>query len=255
MPLNDIAAAIITRNAAETLSKTLDSLRDFPEVVIYDNGSVDGTEAIAKRYANVRYFSGDFLGFGPSKNRAAELAERDWILSIDADEQASPELVAELAGLALDDNRHLGEVLRRNFMLGKHVRHSGWGNDWLPRIYNKQFHRYNDANVHERILPRDGSDMRRLRGVLNHDAVRELGSFLVKIDRYTAIRAADASSALPVPIIYLKSLWAFFRVFVLQAGFLDGWRGLVIAWCDATGVFFKYMRAVAKLRSQDGMKQ
>jgi len=252
MPLNQIAAAIITRDAAETLQKTLDSLRDFPEVVIYDNGSSDDTESIARSYSNVRFFRGDFVGFGPTKNRAAELAERDWILSIDADEQATPELVTELAGMALDDERFLGEILRRNFMLGKEVRHSGWGGDWLPRLYHRQVHRYNDANVHERILPTDDSEVRRLHGPMNHDAVRELGSFLIKIDRYTAIRAADAKSALPVAVIYLKSLWAFVRVYVLQAGFLDGWRGLVIAWCDATGVFFKYMRAVAKLRSQDG---
>ena len=252
MPLNQIAAAIITRDAAETLHKTLDSLRDFPEVVIYDNGSSDDTESIARGYGNVRFFHGDFVGFGPTKNRAAELAERDWILSIDADEQVTPELVTELAGMTLDDERLLGEILRRNFMLGKEVRHSGWGADWLPRLYHRQVHRYNDANVHERVLPIDGSEVRRLHGAMNHDAVRELGSFLVKIDRYTAIRATDAKSALPVAVIYLKSLWAFFRVYVLQAGFLDGWRGLVIAWCDATGVFFKYMRAVAKLRSQDG---
>lgn len=252
MPLNQIAAAIITRDAAETLQKTLDSLRDFPEVVIYDNGSSDDTESIARSYSNVRFFRGDFVGFGPTKNRAAELAERDWILSIDADEQVTPELVTELAGMALDDERFLGEILRRNFMLGKEVRHSGWGGDWLPRLYHRQVHRYNDANVHERILPTDDSEVRRLHGPMNHDAVRELGSFLIKIDRYTAIRAADAKSALPVAVIYLKSLWAFVRVYVLQAGFLDGWRGLVIAWCDATGVFFKYMRAVAKLRSQDG---
>jgi glycosyltransferase involved in cell wall biosynthesis len=252
MPLNDIAAAIITRDAAETLQKTLDSLRDFPEVVIYDNGSSDDTESIARRYSNVRFFQGDFIGFGPTKNRAAELAERDWILSIDADEQVTPELVTELAGTLLGDKQFLGEILRRNFMLGKEVRHSGWGGDWLPRFYHRQVHRYNDANVHERILPNDGAEVRRLQGAMHHDAVRELGSFLVKIDRYTAIRAADATSTLPVAVIYLKSLWAFFRVYILQAGFLDGWRGLVIAWCDATGVFFKYMRAVARLRSQNG---
>ena len=250
MPLTDIAAAIITRDAAETLPKTLDSLRDFPEVVVYDNGSSDDTEAIARRYSNVRFLQGEFIGFGPTKNRAAGLAERDWILSIDADEQVTPELLSELSELPLDDNRFLGEILRRNFMLGKEVRHSGWGGDWLPRLYHREVHRYNDANVHERILPAAKANVQRLRGALNHDAVREIGSFLVKIDRYPAIRAADAKKALPVAVIYLKSLWAFLRVYILQAGFLDGWRGLVIAWCDATGVFFKYMRAVAKIRTQ-----
>jgi glycosyltransferase involved in cell wall biosynthesis len=248
MPLSDIAAAIITRDAAETLAATLDSLIDLPEVVIYDNGSTDQTEEIARRYTNVRFIRGEFLGFGPTKNKAAELAEHDWIFSIDADEQASPELIRELASLSLADPKMLYETLRQNFMLGKHVRHSGWGRDWLPRIYHREQHRYNDANVHEKIIPRADSQVVRLKSPLRHDAVRDLGSFLVKIDRYTAIRAADAVSALPTIVVYLKSLWAFFRVYLLQAGFLDGWRGLVIAWSDATGVFFKYMRAVARFK-------
>lgn len=248
MPLGDIAAAIITRDAGETLATTLESLRELPEVVIYDNGSTDNTEAIARAYSNVRFVQGEFLGFGPTKNKAAELAQRDWVFSIDADEQASQGLIDEMARLSLDDPSVLFEMLRQNFMLGKHVRHSGWGRDWLPRFYHRDHHRYNDANVHERILPRDDSKLVRLKSPLRHDAVRDIGSFLVKIDRYTAIRAADATSALPTVVIYLKSLWAFLRVYILQAGFLDGWRGLVIAWSDATGVFFKYMRAVAKFK-------
>ncbi len=251
MSLGDIAAAIITRDAAETLAATLDSLKDLPEVVIYDNGSTDNTAEIARSYINVRFVQGNFIGFGPTKNKAAELAERDWIFSIDADETLSPELVKELANAALDDSRVLYEVLRQNFMLGKHVRYSGWGSDWLPRFYHRKHHHYNDANVHEKILRRADSKVQRFRAPIRHAAVREMGSLLIKIERYTAIRAADASSFLPVPVIYLKSLWAFFRVYIVYAGFLDGWRGLVIAWYEATGVFFKYMRAVAKFKAND----
>lgn len=252
MPLEDIAAAIITRNAEATLAETLASLARLPEVVVYDNGSTDATGEIARAHDNVRYFSGEFLGFGPTKNHAADLAERDWILSIDADETASEALIDELARLDLTDPHRLFLVDRHNFFMGRRVKHAGWGNDWLPRFYHRAQHRYNNAAVHERIEPAPGTRLARLAGPLNHRAVGRLGDFLQKADRYSDIRAkATRRSAAPA-LIFLRAVWAFLRTYFLRLGFLEGWRGLVIAWGDADGVFYKYMKATARDRVERG---
>ncbi|WP_405228011.1 glycosyltransferase family 2 protein [Lentisalinibacter sediminis] len=252
MPLADIAAVIITRDAEATLAETLASLASLPEVVVYDNGSTDGTEDIARAHENVRWFSGEFMGFGPTKNHAAGLAERDWILSIDADEAASEELIAELDALDLSDNARLFEVDRHNYLMGKRVRHAGWGNDWLPRFYHRDCHHYNEAYVHERIEPRVGTVLVRLRAPLQHRAVERLGAFLQKADRYSEMRAARSSAAKPPIMIFLRAAWAFFRTYFLRLGFLEGWRGLVIAWGEADGVFYKYMKATARQRVDAG---
>ena len=86
--IKDISCVIIAKDASLTIAKTLESLSDFEDVVVYDNGSTDGTLEIVKNYSNVNLVQGGFLGFGPTKNRAAEFAKNRWILSLDTDRRA-----------------------------------------------------------------------------------------------------------------------------------------------------------------------
>lgn len=240
-----ISAVIISRDAEQTIGATLESLAGFAEVVVYDNGSQDRTIEVARRFANVCVHEGEFLGFGPTKNRAADLAANDWILSIDSDERVSAELFDSVTSADLSDDKVAYEVLRVNYLRGKPVRHSGWGGDWLLRLYNRRATSVSDAAVHEVVEGPTGGRVVRLRGELAHDAVRELGQFLVKIDRYSELFRTGSPRVLPVPVVFLRSVWTFIRVYVFQLGFLDGWRGLVIAVGDANGVFFKYMKSFA----------
>lgn len=130
-------------------------------------------------------------------------------------------------------------------MLGRLVRHSGWGRDWLPRIYHRSRARFSDAPVHERLVPGPGVEVRRLRGDLHHEAVREIGDLLEKVNRYSELRRREGTRTYLPALIVLRALWAFLRTWLLQGGVLDGWRGLVIAWSNANGVFFKYMKRYA----------
>jgi glycosyltransferase involved in cell wall biosynthesis len=240
-----ISAVIISRNAEETIAATLDSLKDFPEVIVYDNGSTDRTVEIARGYTNVSLHEGDFFGFGPTKNHAASLASNDWVFSIDSDERISDELFASIAAADLSIDTVAYSVHRANYLRGRRVRFSGWGNDWLLRLYNRNVTGLTDVAVHENVRPPVGGEVRKMHGDLFHDAVRELGDFLVKIDRYTEIRRNQTGRVISPVLIVLRSAWAFVRTYLLRLGFLDGWRGLVIAICDANGVFFKYMKPYA----------
>lgn len=243
MSLKDISAVMITRNAEETLAGALDSLRGFAEVIIYDNGSTDGTLVLASRHPNVRVHTGPFLGFGPSRNRATELAGSHWVFAIDADERISPELAKTLDGLALDDAQQAFAVLRRNHMLGRAVTRGGWGSDWLIRLYHRGVQCYSDDMVHEKVKLAPGARVTRIAGALEHEAVRDIGQMLDKVNRYSEIRCRTIRHA-PMPgFIVLRAFWAFLRSYLLKGGFLAGWRGLVIAWSNANGVFYKYMKA------------
>lgn len=237
-----MSAVIISRDSEETIGATLDSLNAFDEVVVYDNGSADSTIEIAKRYPNVSLHQGDFLGFGPTKNHAAGLARHDWVFSIDSDESISPELLSSISNADRSDPQIAYRVLRGNYLCGKLVRHSGWGGDWLVRMYNRTGTGLNDVAVHETVQPPPGGRVQRLRGELSHDAVREVRDFLVKIDRYSEMVRKENPRILWPPIVFLRSAWAFFRSYVLRLGILDGWRGLVIAVSDANGTFYKYMK-------------
>lgn len=245
MPLQDIAAAIITKNAERTLEATLESLRPLPEVVVYDNGSTDRTLAIARQFPNVSLFTGEFFGFGKTYNHAADLPTRDWVFTIDADETISEELMRETNAADLSDPQLAYEVLRDNYFMGKHVRHAGWARDWLLRLYNRQVFRHSDDDVHPRIYVPGGARVRRLHGSLAHDAFQDLGQFLDKTNHYTELRRTSMSRTYPPVVIFSRATWAFLKAYVIQGGFLDGWRGLVIAVSNFNGTFFKYMKIYA----------
>ncbi|MDG1462933.1 MAG: glycosyltransferase family 2 protein [Gammaproteobacteria bacterium] len=255
MSLNAISAVIIAHNSEATLSACLRSLERLPEVVIYENGSNDRTVEIARKFSNVRLEQGEFIGFGPTKNLAAKFSCNDWVLSLDSDEEVSSELIDELAALDLGDPKNLYKILRQNFFMGEHVKHSGWGNDWLPRLYNRKSHSYNEALVHENIIPLHDANIQKLRGPLRHRAVSEISQFLVKIDRYTELRMQEGSKGYGPLVSLLKANWAFFRSFILQLGILDGWRGVVIAWGDACGVFYRCMKCYARDQQKKATKQ
>ncbi|MGB9430372.1 MAG: glycosyltransferase family 2 protein [Gammaproteobacteria bacterium] len=239
--LHRISVVLIVRDAAATLAATLDSVRDFGEVLIYDNGSRDNTPEIAYRYANVRIERGQFSGFGPTRNAAAVLVHHDWIFSLDADEVVRPGLAAAIASLALDKPEQTYAVERQNYLLGKRVRHGGWGSQWLTRLYNRRTHQFTDVAVHEKVELKTGEQPVQLPGVLRHTGMRDAGDFLVKMHRYTMLKAGESTRTYPPAIILLKTVWAFIRAYVLRLGLLDGWRGLLISVSEANGVFYKYM--------------
>jgi glycosyltransferase involved in cell wall biosynthesis len=236
---------MITRDAEATLEAALASLIGFPEVIVYDNGSTDRTLEIAAQFPNVTIHRGDFVGFGPTKNRAAGLARHDWIFSIDSDEQVSAALMAGICTANLADRGVGYEVLRQNYFMGKPVARAGWGNDWLFRLYDRRTASFTDALVHENLRFHGAGRTERLNGTLDHHAARDVGGFLVKVNRYSELRRQERRRAPPPAAIFLRAVWAFWRTYLLQLGFLEGWRGLVIAWSNANGVFFKYMKAYA----------
>lgn len=242
LSLDRISAVIITRDAEQTLATTLQSLSGFPEVVVYDNGSTDGTREAARRFENVRLVEGSFEGFGPTRNKAAEYASQDWILSVDADEHPDAQLIRAIGAAALDTPETVYALYRANRLMGREVRVGGWGGDWQKRLYNRTRVAFSRAPVHESLATGPEVRVRRLEGRLLHDAARDPGDFLLKVHRYSGLRAATQKPLHPA-LIVPRAAWAFLRSYVLRLGFTAGWRGLAIAWSDANGVFYKYLRA------------
>ncbi len=236
-----ISVVLMVRDAAATLAAALESVREFDEVLIYDNGSRDDTLNVAGRFPNVRICKGEFTGFGATRNTAAALARNDWIFSLDADEVVEASLRAGLSGLTLDDPQQTYAVERQNYLLGKRVRHGGWGSQWLTRLYNRRTHRFTEVAVHEKVELKGGEQALQLAGSLRHTAMRDAGDFLVKMHRYTMLKAGESTRTYAPGIILLKSIWAFMRAYFLRLGLLDGWRGLLISVSEANGVFYKYM--------------
>ena len=243
--IENISAVIITKNAFETISVTLESLKDFKEIVIFDSGSTDGTIDAIKTYVNVSLYSGDFLGFGETKNNAINLASNDWIFSLDADEVLSKELALNLYEIDLKP-KLVGQVQRKNFFMGKEMTTAGWGRDMLIRLFNRKDFCFSDLKVHEKVEIDQSAEKILLKGCLFHFAINHLSETLAKANLYSELYAKENNVSYPIIIIIFKALYAFIRTYFFQKGFLSGWRGFVLAVSNSIGVFYKYTKIYAR---------
>jgi glycosyltransferase involved in cell wall biosynthesis len=246
--IDRISAVIISKNADLTIASSLDSLKDFKEVVVFDSGSKDKTEEIVKSYDNTILYRGDFLGFGETKNYAVSLASNDWVFSLDADELLSDDLISHLKSIDLQP-KIVGKTLRKNFFLGKEITTAGWGRDKIIRLFNRTEFYFSDRKVHEKVEVDKSANIIDLRGFLKHDALNNLSETLEKANLYSELYANENEKSYPIIFILIKSFYAFFRTYFLQKGFMAGWRGVVIAFSNSVGVFYKYIKIYVKKKS------
>jgi len=242
--IENITPVIIAKNAEETIFETLNSLISFEEVILYLNNSTDTTKNIAQKYSNVKIIQGDFLGFGPTKNKAATYSSNEWILSLDSDEVLDEKLTKEIGSLNLKNEKIVYELKRDNYFLGKKVNYSGWGKDYLHRIYNKNYHSLNDNLVHEFLRLKEDASVVRLKNSFKHNAVQKISQQLQKMDSYSTIYATEKrckKKSTPF-IAILKSIFFFIKTYFFKLGFLDSTAGLLISISGANGVFYKYMK-------------
>jgi glycosyltransferase involved in cell wall biosynthesis len=238
----NISAVIIVKNGAKTIGKTLEALMEFDDVVVYDNGSTDETIKITQKYKNVNLVEGEFIGFGSTKNRAASFAKHDWILIIDSDEVVDEKLLSTLKTKELQKNR----VYILNFLAfykNIEIKHCGWNNQKVKRLYNKTMTRFNDNLVHENIID-EGFETEILDGNIKHYSYTSISDFIIKIDRYSSLFANEnvgKKSSSPCKA-FSNATYSFMKTYIFKRGFLDGYAGLIISVTHATNNFFKYMK-------------
>ncbi len=239
--ITNITPVIIAKDVQETIEETLKSLVSFDEVIIYLNNSTDETKQIAQKFSNVKIIDGVFVGFGPTKNNASEFSSNDWILSLDSDEVILPNLLDELQSLKLEDDNEVFIIKRDNYFLGKEVKYSGWGKDYLVRLYNRQNHQFNQNMVHEFVALSSDTKKTTLKNSFKHNAVIDINQFLVKIIKYSDLASKDKKTCCFL-VVLAKAKWAFLKTYFLQLGFLDGWRGFVIAIFAFIGKFLRFVK-------------
>ena len=247
--IENISAVIITKNVSETIKDTLDSLTGFKEIVVFDSGSTDNTIDIIQTYENISLFQGEFLGFGPTKNYAINLARNDWIFSIDADESLSKKLALHLSEIDLE-SKLIGEIRRDNYFMGKEMRVAGWGRDRLIRLFNRTEFRFSDRQVHEKVEVDSSAIMVSLRGSIKHNSINNLSQTLEKANLYSELYAEQNNKHYPIWVIMCKTGYSFLRTYVLQRGFLAGWRGLVLSISNSIGVFYKYIKVYVRQKQK-----
>ncbi len=240
--LQNISVVIITKDVEDTIERTLQSLVEFPEVIIYDTGSIDNTIQIVEQFHNSKIVLGKFVGFGKTKNLAVKEAKNSWILSLDGDEYINENLVRELDSLELKRDRAYS-ILRDNYVLGKKMRWSGLGRDWLVRLFHRDVYSFKELSVHE-FVDVGSSNIQKVKNSFSHIAVSDPSQILLKIAKYSKLSGDSLERRYSIYSVLLKTVFAFFRTYILKGGFLDGWRGVLISLSNANGRFYKYIRQV-----------
>ncbi|MFM8735148.1 MAG: glycosyltransferase family 2 protein [Pirellulales bacterium] len=224
-----ISAVVIAQDAAAHIATTLASVSRCGERLVLDSGSTDDTVAIARR-AGARVEHQAFLGYGPQKCRAVELATHDWILSLDADEELDDEAQRSLETLDLSDPDACFGLRRRTFIGGREVRHGPWGNDVVLRLFNRRTAGFKPLPVHEVVVA--ARRPRILPGSILHHSYTACADVIARSLRYAPLKAAimrrkaQRPSALLLPV---RAVGAFVKCYLWQGGFRDGADGFVVA--------------------------
>ena len=241
-----VSIVIPTRNEALQIGECVRGLAWAEEVIVVDGGSADGT-AESARAAGARVLNGARAGTGgqtiaAQRNAGIAAAAHEWVFALDADERIGPELAAELAATVAAPAHDAYAVRRRNVFFGRTITRAGWGEDWVVRLFRRE-RRFVERRVHEGLEP--VADVGRLGAPLEHVPYRDLSHYLQKLDRYATWAAEDLAARGRRPRLsdlLFRPPARFARMYLLQLGVLEGWRGAVLCGLAAVSVFLKYAR-------------
>ncbi len=237
-----ISVAIITMNVAEELDRCLASVSFADQIVVLDQGSTDHTAEVCSRHGAELHQS-DWLGFGPTKDKAVSYCTNRWVLSLDTDEVVTSELRRAIEELEDQPTEAAFTLNRLSRFLGYWIRHCGWHPDYVVRLFDTQRARFNSKPVHESIETE--GKIGRLPGLLHHYTYESMEQYIVKLNRYTTLAAEQMHSEgrrTSLLSAVLRSKAAFWRMWILQGGVLDGWPGFVLCQASSFYVLSKYTK-------------
>jgi glycosyltransferase involved in cell wall biosynthesis len=212
------------------------------EIVVVDAGSTDGTEGVAREFGAV-FIKRTWTNYAEQKNFAAAAASNDWILSLDADEELSSAVQTSILEWKKRTPDFLVyEMSRRAWYLGRWINHSGWYPDFQRRLYRRDVAQFSGI-IHESL--RFNGKPGRLKGDLLHYTVGSFAEHEEKVARYAALAGQqlylDGKRSWR-PAVWFATPWSWFQNFFLRGGFLDGYRGALIAQMAARAVRIKYRK-------------
>ncbi len=237
-----ISVVVTTFNEEANIAACLESLLWCDEILVVDSYSTDRTPEIVRSYEGVRFCQRTYYGSAAQKNWAMGETEHDWILIFDADERCTPRLRDEIERLLAAGPTHDAYTIRRRvYFLGKIIRFSGWQHDQVIRLLKKGTGRYPNRRVHADMKVRGPAPL--LRNVMDHYMVDNFHEYALRIAKYSHWGASQGwrdgrSSGLAE--VMGRSLWRFFRTYILQLGIFDGMRGLVFCMLQAYGTYLKW---------------
>src|SRR6516165_8680468 len=243
--MQSISAYILAYNEAEKIAGAVSSVLWADEVVVVDSGSSDETAQIAQALG-ARVVQVPFRGFGDLRNQAVAACRHDWIFSLDADERCTSEARDEILSILSSPAAHDAYLVpRRNYMMGRWIRGSGWyPNFRQPQLFRKGSLRYRDEPVHEGYELLNARPLGRLHSAIWQFPFRNLDELIRKMNRYSSLGAAKLSAhKVSMGGALAHGSWAFIKHYIFKRGYRDGWAGFVIALGNFEGTFYRYAKS------------
>lgn len=239
-----LSVIVTTFNEEVNIEDCIRSVRWADEVLVVDSFSGDRTVECVRAFPDVRLEQREYFGSAAQKNWSLDRVAHDWVLILDADERVPEALACEILRLLIAGPRAYGYYLRRrNIVLGKEIRHSGWSTDKVIRLFRRDKGRYPNRRVHADLDVEGAVPV--LKHALLHYTFRSMGQYLEKLQNYAEWGAAQAfreGKDAGFVELGLRPLWRFIRTYLIQLGVLDGRHGLVVCGLQAYGTFLKYVR-------------
>lgn len=263
----DLSITIITYNEEKNLGRCLKSLPAGAELIVVDSQSTDRTVALAQTFG-AKVYQRPFDDYAAQKNAAISWATRTWVLSLDADEELSPELrdsLSQVSRLPLtSDSPHAYRLNRQLHFLGRPLRF-GKSSDRPLRFFRRAQAHF-EHGIHERLTVAGTLAPRPLAGVLHHHSYADLSYYFVRFNHYTSQVAAahfKQGKRGQTPSWTLRHTlrpgFEFFNRYILRLGFLDGYPGYCYALLSSLYAFVKYAKlrelTLAELHAPDAARR
>lgn len=238
-----ISAVVIAKNEEKNIGNCVQALSSVTDdVIVLDSGSTDKTVEIAKALG-AKVVDVTWQGYGPTKNLAKDYVKYPWVLSIDADEVLSPELIEEIKTLGLNPKNIYAINILTNYC-GSWIYHSGWYPSYKKRLYHLDYVKWDEREVHENLCWTDKEvKVVRLRHKLLHYSYPTAADHFRKSDAYAKLGAEHLVKS-GKNVSWIKRRFGpgfrFFRMFILKRGFLDGKAGFLLAIREAGMVRKRY---------------
>ena len=238
--MRSLSIVIITKNEEKNLPRCLESVKWADEIVIVDSGSTDKTLEIAKSY-NAKIFEHEWQGYGNQKIFAITQASKDWILNMDADEVVSPQLARTIESICKSkDITTCGYIIyRQTDFLGRWMNHC-WGNEYKLRLFKHGTGNFDREIVHE-ALHIDG-EVRRIHAPLLHYPFPNLDRYFVKFHEYAQLFVKQNFDRKKSSLFKIlgSPLALFFKMYIRNRGFFDGWQGFLLSILSSYHAGYKY---------------
>ncbi|MGM0500670.1 MAG: glycosyltransferase family 2 protein [Bacillota bacterium] len=238
--MKELSALVLTYNEESNIAECLESINWIEQIIVVDSYSDDRTQEICQQFDNVVFYENTFKDFASQRNFGLDKLKTDWVFVIDADERVTSELREEIIETLNEPEAEGYEIARKNYFLGKWIKHCGWYPDYTLRLFKSRY-RYSGL-VHE--SPEIDGKIAKLKNDFIHYTYQDLESYAAKMNQYTTLDAEkkyNSGKSVGISYILFRPFLEFIKKYLFKKGFLLGSQGLILSVLSA---YYQFLKAI-----------